>query len=232
MAAAAPLVGSSPGGSSAIAITTLSFLPCATIGCGSRESAAKVAAAIKASFLDMQTLLNGADRVARQTKILCASLSCFAGKARQCHDRLGIVACGGMARPHAPRNGGYRAAMRVGKGASPGINAAGGPDRLRPDDLFAAASLAARTGARHGFQQRAGIGMRTVVEQVLGGPLLHDTPEIDHGDLVAEIFHHGEIVADQDIAQSELVLKVLQQIEYLRLHRNVERADRLVGDDH
>ena len=72
MAAAAPLVGSRPGGSNAIAITTLSFLPCAAIGCGSRESAAKLAAAIKANFLDMQTLLNGTDRVVRQTKILKA----------------------------------------------------------------------------------------------------------------------------------------------------------------
>src|SRR6266567_2955993 len=39
MAAAAPLVGSSPGGSSVMPITTLSFLPCAETGCGNRESA-------------------------------------------------------------------------------------------------------------------------------------------------------------------------------------------------
>src|SRR5882724_2700991 len=68
MAAAAPLVGSRPGGSSASAITTLSFLACAPAGCGSRESAAKMAAAVKANFLDMQTLLNGTDRIVRQTK--------------------------------------------------------------------------------------------------------------------------------------------------------------------
>src|SRR6266702_307365 len=117
MAAAAPLVGSRPGGSSAIAITTLSFLPCAAAGCGSRESAAIAVTASKGSFLNMQTLLNGAARMARQIKILCARLSRFARKARQYHDRLGMVACGGMARPDAPQNRSYRAAMRVGNGA-------------------------------------------------------------------------------------------------------------------
>src|SRR5438270_717777 len=66
MAAAAPLVGSRPGGSSAIAITTLSFLPCAPAGCGSRESAAIAVTASKGSFLNMQTLLNGTDRRDRQ----------------------------------------------------------------------------------------------------------------------------------------------------------------------
>ena len=69
-AAAAPLVGSSPGGSSAIDITTLSFLACAAAYCGSRESAAKPAAATKPNFLNMQTLLNGTDRRDRQTSIL------------------------------------------------------------------------------------------------------------------------------------------------------------------
>ena len=68
-------------------------------------------------------------------------------------------------------------------------------------------------------------------EQILRAPLLDDPAEIHHRDLVAEIIHHREIVADQDVAQPELILQVLQKIEHLRLHGDVECADRLVGDN-
>ena len=40
-----------------------------------------------------------------------------------------------------------------------------------------------------------------------------------------------EIVADEEIGEAELLLQVDQQVEHLRLHRDVERRDRLVGDD-
>src|SRR5947207_15999312 len=115
-----------------------------------------------------------------------------------------MVTCGGMAWSDAARNGHYRGAMRVGKGASPGVSAARCPHRLRRDNLWAATPLAAWTGARHGFEQRAGIGMRTVVQQVFRGPLLDDPSEIDHSDLVAQILHYREVVADQHIAQAEV----------------------------
>ena len=42
--------------------------------------------------------------------------------------------------------------------------------------------------------------------------------------------HHGEIVADEEIGQPEPLLQVAHQIEDLRLHRDVERAGRLVAD--
>ena len=73
--------------------------------------------------------------------------------------------------------------------------------------------------------------MRAVVKQILRPPLLDDPAEVHHRDFVAQIFDHGEIMADQHIAQSELVLQVFQQIEHLGLHRDIQRADRLVGDD-
>ena len=36
---------------------------------------------------------------------------------------------------------------------------------------------------------------------------------------------------DEDVGQVELALEILQQVEDLRLHRDVERRDRLVADD-
>ena len=43
--------------------------------------------------------------------------------------------------------------------------------------------------------------------------------------------HHAEIVRDEQHRQAEPVLQVEQQVDDLRLHRDVERRDRLVGDD-
>ncbi len=45
-----------------------------------------------------------------------------------------------------------------------------------------------------------------------------DTAEVHHGDLVCEVFDHGEIVRDEEIRQIKLFLQVTKQIEYLRLH--------------
>ena len=41
----------------------------------------------------------------------------------------------------------------------------------------------------------------------------------------------AEVVRDEEVGQAELVLKVLEQVDDLRLHRDVERGHRLVGDD-
>src|SRR5690348_3139474 len=58
MAAAAALVGSSPGGSRAIPITTLSFLGCARLGCGViAEATTEAAVATRMdSFLNIRLL--------------------------------------------------------------------------------------------------------------------------------------------------------------------------------
>ena len=40
-----------------------------------------------------------------------------------------------------------------------------------------------------------------------------------------------EVVRDEDVGEPELALQVLEQVEDLRLHRDVERRDRLVADD-
>ena len=43
--------------------------------------------------------------------------------------------------------------------------------------------------------------------------------------------HDAEIVRDEDVGEVELVLEVLEQVDDLGLDRDVERGDRLVGDD-
>ena len=59
---------------------------------------------------------------------------------------------------------------------------------------------------------------------------LHHRAEIEHGDPVGHRLHHGEIVTDEEVGQTELRLEVRQQVQHLRLHRHVERRDRFVED--
>ena len=43
--------------------------------------------------------------------------------------------------------------------------------------------------------------------------------------------HHGEVVGDEQEGQREALLQVDEQVDDLRLDVDVERGDRLVGDD-
>ena len=74
-------------------------------------------------------------------------------------------------------------------------------------------------------------GCAAALEQHLGRALLDDPAGVQHRDLVAQVVDHRDVVADQQVGHCELLLQVLQQVQHLRLHRDVERADRLVGDD-
>ena len=43
--------------------------------------------------------------------------------------------------------------------------------------------------------------------------------------------HHGEVVGDEHVGHSELLLQILQKVHDLGLHRHVQRRDRLVAHD-
>ena len=69
---------------------------------------------------------------------------------------------------------------------------------------------------------------RRLVEQV-GRSDLAQAPEVHDGDAVADVLHDGEVVRNEEDRQVVLLLQVLQQVEDLRLHRDVERGDDLVA---
>ena len=48
---------------------------------------------------------------------------------------------------------------------------------------------------------------------------------------MADMFHNPQVVRNEEIGNAELVLQVLQQVDDLRLDRDVERRHRFVGDD-
>ena len=80
-------------------------------------------------------------------------------------------------------------------------------------------------------QQLLRVGMLRRVEEGLGIGLLQELSLPHHRDAVAHLAHHGEIVADEQQGQAGRVAQVLQQVQDLRLHRNVEGGCRLVADD-
>ena len=55
--------------------------------------------------------------------------------------------------------------------------------------------------------------------------------EVHHHHPVGDVPHDVEVVRDEDVGQPELPLQVLQQVEDLRLDRDVQRRDRLVAED-
>ena len=60
---------------------------------------------------------------------------------------------------------------------------------------------------------------------------LDDLAEIHHGHPIRDVAHHRQVMGDDHIRQVEFFLQVLQQIEDLRLNRDVQGRDRLVGND-
>ena len=83
----------------------------------------------------------------------------------------------------------------------------------------------------HRGEQRPGVGMarRAKQRRTLGG--LDDAPEIHDRDAGRDMLDDREIVADEDVGQAEVALEVEQQVENLRLHRDIERRGRLVEHD-
>jgi hypothetical protein len=73
--------------------------------------------------------------------------------------------------------------------------------------------------------------MLRIAKELAGRALLDDQPAMQHANVVAQVVDHRQVVADEQVADAELLLQVLHEVEHLGLHRDVERAHRLVGHD-
>lgn len=61
---------------------------------------------------------------------------------------------------------------------------------------------------------------------------LFDDLAIEHyRDAVADVMNHGHVMRDEKIGESEIILQIGEQIQNLRLDRDVERGGRFVTDD-
>ena len=98
-------------------------------------------------------------------------------------------------------------------------------------DLLAGRVLA-RVRDRHRGEQRDGVRVDRVLVDLVRGPDLDDLAQVHHRDPVGDVADDAEVVGDEHVGEPELVLQVLEQVDDLRLDRDVEGRDGLVGDDH
>ena len=73
-------------------------------------------------------------------------------------------------------------------------------------------------------------GWRGVANSVGLRRALHDAAEVHDDHFVGDQLDDGQVVRDEDVGDAGRFLQVHQQVQHLRLDRDVERRDRLVGD--
>ena len=92
-------------------------------------------------------------------------------------------------------------------------------------------SFCARLQPRNRGEQRLRVRMRGRVEHALGRRQLDEPAAVHHGDPIADLPDQAQVVRDEEVGQAEPLLQIEQQVDHLRLDRDVERRDGLVGDD-
>ena len=153
-------------------------------------------------------------------------------------------------RQSAPTAAGSASQQRAVRPSS-GANAGGAASRQRSNRLRAARGkraagrqrrqigrlavdrdepLIAVAHPRDRVEQRLGIGVGGRIEDLRHRSRLDHPPGIHHRELVAHLGDDAEIVGDEDQGEAVLPLQVAQQLQVLRLDRQVEAGGRLVGD--
>ena len=68
-----------------------------------------------------------------------------------------------------------------------------------------------------------------LAEELLGGGGLDDPAQIHDHDAVGDVLDHREVVADEEVGQAQLVAQLHEEVQHLRLDRDVEGGDGLVA---
>ena len=109
-----------------------------------------------------------------------------------------------------------------------GLSAEGSSPRMWPLGL---ARAAGHVGLGNGVDERPCVGMDRVLVHALGRADLDEFAQVHDAHRVGDVPHDRQVVGDHDVAELVSGLELLQQVEDLRLDRDVEGRDRLVGDD-
>ena len=83
---------------------------------------------------------------------------------------------------------------------------------------------------RHRVEQTLGVRVLRAGEQRVDRRLLDDLPGVHDDDPVADLGDDAEVVGHEEHGHAEVALERAEQVEDLRLDRDVERGRRLVGD--
>ena len=63
-------------------------------------------------------------------------------------------------------------------------------------------------------------------------PAFHHAAIVHHRDLIRGVGNDAHVMGDQDHTDLALICKLLDQVEHLRLNRNIQSRGRLIGDNH
>ena len=74
-------------------------------------------------------------------------------------------------------------------------------------------------------------GIFMCANSIAGGRLLDDLTGVHHDHVIGAAGDDAEVVGDEDHRHEALALLVFEQVEHLRLHRDVERGGGLVGEE-
>src|SRR5574337_1125665 len=142
---------------------------------------------------------------------------------------------GPVVRPHFPELGDDTLAFVHGDGTAGMKDAprrrAQGARHLPFERDVLAGGFHGGIGDRHRGEESFRVRVeRLRVERLAIGDL-HDLPEVHDGHPVGDVTDDGQIVRDEEVGQVVLRLEVLQEVDDLRLDRDVQCRDRLVADD-
>ena len=67
--------------------------------------------------------------------------------------------------------------------------------------------------------------------QLITAGFFSDNTQVHYSHPVADVLDHGKIMGDEQVCQLQFFLQVFQQVDHLRLNRNIQGGIGLITDD-
>ncbi len=94
-----------------------------------------------------------------------------------------------------------------------------------------AASPCLWIGNRNRREKRLRVRHHRLTVKILARSKLYDPSEIHDRHPVSDVFDDRKVVCDEEVRESAIALKVLHEVDDLRLYRHIQRGDRLIAND-
>ena len=77
----------------------------------------------------------------------------------------------------------------------------------------------------NGLDQGAGVIVLGLVEDLFWRTAFNNAALVHHKNAVAHILGHRKVVRNEQVGNAHFALQFVQQIQHLRLHRNIQRRN-------
>ena len=72
--------------------------------------------------------------------------------------------------------------------------------------------------------------MLRIIENLRSRPLFNNMPALHDTYAVSNLVNYAEIMRDEQHRQATLAFQLVEQFQYLRLHSDIKRSGRFIGD--